>query len=225
MEISSTLPPTAVPGTVAPQQNQEKTRPAPPSPAGEQNPGRQAAPPGTLVAPDNALAAQEASGPAETDEQGLSQEEQALVAELSRRDTAVRAHERAHKAAAGAYAGAVALSYTTGPDGQRYATGGEVPIDIAPIPGDPAATIQKLSQVKRAALAPADPSGADRSIAAAAAAGIAEARTEQIALRKEETQPAEAEAPTTTADAALGSHQPGGQNAGKSDPAPFSISV
>ncbi|MDP6952122.1 MAG: hypothetical protein QGF53_05115, partial [Alphaproteobacteria bacterium] len=58
-------------------------------------------PPGNLVAPDNALAAQEASEPAATDEQGLSPEERAEVAELSRRDTAVRAHERAHKAAAG----------------------------------------------------------------------------------------------------------------------------
>ena len=32
-----------------------------------------------------------------------------------------------------------------------------MPIDVAPIPGDPAATVQKMEQVRRAALAPADP--------------------------------------------------------------------
>ncbi|MDP6952123.1 MAG: putative metalloprotease CJM1_0395 family protein [Alphaproteobacteria bacterium] len=112
-----------------------------------------------------------------------------------------------------------------GPDGKRYATGGEVPIDIAPVPGDPNATIQKLSQVKRAALAPADPSGADRAIAAAASAGIVEARTELAAQRQEESQPPSEEdvAPTTAVEAASAALN--GQDAGKSNPAPFSISV
>ena len=76
-------------------------------------------------------------GDGKVDASTLTPEDRARVSELSRRDPAVRAHERAHKAAAGAYDGAVSLSFATGPDGRRYAVGGEVPIDTAPVPGDP----------------------------------------------------------------------------------------
>ena len=44
--------------------------------------------------------------------------------------------------------------------------------------GDPRATILKMQQVVRAALAPADPSSQDQQVAAAAAAAIARARVE-----------------------------------------------
>ncbi len=103
----------------------------------------------------------------------------AIVSQLAQRDQQVRTHEAAHVAAGGMYVrGGARLSYTTGPDGRAYATGGEVSIDRSPVPGDPAATIQKLRQVQRAALAPVDPSPQDRSVAAAAAMSITQAQME-----------------------------------------------
>ena len=57
---------------------------------------------------------------------GLTPEEQAVVAKLRQTDRQVRAHEQAHLAAAGGLARGVSFTYVTGPDGQRYAVGGEV---------------------------------------------------------------------------------------------------
>lgn len=96
---------------------------------------------------------------------GLTDEEQDVVRDLAARDAEVRRHEEAHAAVGGQYAGQPSYTYQTGPDGQRYAVGGEVPIDIAPVKGDPEATIDKMEIVKAAALAPAEPSGADKRIA------------------------------------------------------------
>jgi hypothetical protein len=59
-----------------------------------------------------------------------------------------------------------------------YAVGGEVSIDCSPVKGDPQATVAKMQAIQRAAMAPADPSGQDRSVAAAAAAAAAQARQE-----------------------------------------------
>lgn len=111
----------------------------------------------------------------------LLQSEQDEIRELAARDREVRAHEQAHMAVGGQYAGSMALSYERGPDGRLYAVGGEVPIDTAPVPGDPQATIDKLEQVRRAALAPAEPSSQDRAVAAQAAQLIAQARAEMAA--------------------------------------------
>ena len=107
----------------------------------------------------------------------LSEEQQQRVTALKQRDQEVRAHEAAHLAAAGGYAaGGAKFSYSRGPDGRLYATGGEVPIDISAVPGDPQATLIKAQTVQRAALAPAEPSGQDRQVAAQAAAMAADAR-------------------------------------------------
>ena len=70
------------------------------------------------------------------------------------------------------------FEYETGPDNQRYAVAGEVPIDASAVPGDPAATIDKMAVVKAAALAPAKPSAQDRAVAAQAAATAAAAAAE-----------------------------------------------
>lgn len=43
-----------------------------------------------------------------------------------------------------------------------------MPIDTAPVDGDPEATIRKMEVVKRAALAPTNPSGQDQAVASAA---------------------------------------------------------
>lgn len=106
----------------------------------------------------------------------LSQEEQAEVAKLKQREQEVRRHEQAHLAAAGAYArGGANFTYTTGPDGRRYASGGEVSIDVG-AESSPEATLRKMAAVKRAAVAPAEPSPQDRAIYAAAARTEIEAR-------------------------------------------------
>ncbi|MCC6923078.1 MAG: hypothetical protein IT525_08430 [Nitrosomonas sp.] len=101
------------------------------------------------------------------------------ISELRIRDLEVRAHELAHLAAAGGIAkGGPTFDYQRGPDGKLYAVGGEVQIDTSGVPGDPEATLQKAEQIQRAALAPAQPSAQDRSVAMAAAAMAAEARAE-----------------------------------------------
>ena len=113
----------------------------------------------------------------------LTQAEQKMVQQLRQRDQEVKTHEMAHLASAGQYArGGPTYTYQQGPDGRRYAVGGEVPIDTS-TEKTPEETIEKMRAVKRAALAPADPSSADRSIAAAASALESEAYR---ALRTEE---------------------------------------
>ncbi|MDO9041020.1 MAG: putative metalloprotease CJM1_0395 family protein [Desulfocapsaceae bacterium] len=97
--------------------------------------------------------------------QPLSEAELRQIQELKSRDTEVRAHEQAHLSAAGQYAtGSPSYSYQTGADGRQYAVGGSVPIDTGK-ESTPEATIIKMRTVKRAALAPANPSPADRQIA------------------------------------------------------------
>lgn len=102
----------------------------------------------------------------------------------------MRTHERAHLAAAGGLAnGGARFQMTRGPDGRQYATGGEVSIDVAPVAGDPQATIDKAEKIRRAALAPAEPSQADRAVAARATAMANEARLE-LQREARETDPA-----------------------------------
>lgn len=110
----------------------------------------------------------------------LTDEELEVVEELKARDSEVRAHEQAHKTAGGQYTGAISYSYQSGPDGKRYAVGGEVPIDVSPIPGDPQATIVKMNIVRSAATAPAQPSAQDQLVAAQASRQMAEAQAELV---------------------------------------------
>lgn len=100
------------------------------------------------------------------------------VRRLRQRDQEVRAHERAHMAAGGHYAGSPRYEYERGPDGRHYAVGGSVAIDTSPVHGDPEATAEKMQVVRRAALAPAKPSAKDRRVAAEASRREAEARRE-----------------------------------------------
>ncbi|MCK5649144.1 MAG: hypothetical protein KAI22_09710, partial [Gammaproteobacteria bacterium] len=108
-----------------------------------------------------------------------SEAEQLEVEQLKRRDAQVKAHEQAHTAAAGNLAqGGARFAYETGPDGQRYAVGGEVSIDTSAVAGDPQATLIKAQQIQRAASAPVDPSAQDRSVAAQASRIEAQAHAE-----------------------------------------------
>jgi hypothetical protein len=96
------------------------------------------------------------------------------VSRLERTEREVTAHENAHKTSAGRFGGPISYTYTTGPDGKRYITGGEVPIHT-PATSDPEEALSNARQVMRAAMAPADPSGQDIAVAASAAAVISDA--------------------------------------------------
>lgn len=129
----------------------------------------------------------------------LTAEQKQQVKALKKRDAEVKAHERAHLAAGGGLVqGAASYQYEVGPDGKRYAVGGEVKIDVSP-ERTPEATIRKMQQVKAAALAPAQPSATDRAVAARAAqleakARAEKARQEREALTTEQVPPAAAAA-------------------------------
>lgn len=103
--------------------------------------------------------------------------EQKEIQTLKNRDTEVRVHEQAHAAVGGQYAGAPRYEYETGPDGKRYAVGGEVSIDVS-VEKDPEDTIDKMQIVRAAALAPAEPSAQDFKVAAEATQKEQRARAE-----------------------------------------------
>ncbi|MCA9473127.1 MAG: hypothetical protein MRJ96_04885 [Nitrospirales bacterium] len=118
-----------------------------------------------------------------------SEEETAELDKLRARDREVRTHEQAHAAAAGGHAkGGPNFTFQRGSDGRLYAVGGEVNIDTSPIEGNPQATIRKAQQIRSAALAPADPSPQDRSVAASASALEAQARRELREEKEEKEQ-------------------------------------
>jgi len=119
-------------------------------------------------------------------EQELTDAEKRVVEQLKKRDAEVKAHERAHLAAGGPYvSGGATFEYQRGPDGKNYAVGGEVSIDVSS-ESTPEATIRKMQVVRRAALAPADPSSQDRSVAAKATQLEARARSEKLNQDDEE---------------------------------------
>jgi len=113
--------------------------------------------------------------------QEVSKDERLELEKLKRRDAEVRAHEQAHVSAAGNLAqGGANFSFETGPDGKRYAVGGDVSIDTSAVAGDPQATLRKAQQIRRAASAPVDPSAQDRSVAAQASTMEVQARAEMV---------------------------------------------
>jgi len=124
------------------------------------------------------------STPALNGGKDLTPQQQSQVDALKKRDADVRQHEAAHLAAAGGLArGGASYDFQTGPDGRQYAVGGHVDIDTSPVKGDPHATLAKAQTIARAALAPADPSGQDRAVAAQAAQLEAQA-TQELAQQK-----------------------------------------
>lgn len=150
-----------------------------------------------------------ASAPCEDCEEetaeGLSEDEQAEVEALRSVDQRVRAHEQAHAAVGGEFAGAPSYQYEIGPDGRAYAVGGEVKIDATPIAGDPEATAEKMRVVERAALAPSDPSPQDLKVASAARtqaqAAEADAATQSGAERRGEAEQGYQNGRSATSDA------------------------
>lgn len=112
-----------------------------------------------------------------TDNSGLSNEEYIEIQDLKTIDSKVRAHELAHISVGGRFAGGASYEYTVGPDNIQYAVAGEVPISL--ITGEtPKETIQNMTQIIAAALAPSDPSPQDRSVASSANSYIQKAVAE-----------------------------------------------
>lgn len=121
---------------------------------------------------------------------------------LAARDREVRAHEQAHVAAGGQYAGAPVYQFERGPNGVSYAVGGEVPISTG-AEATPEATLRKAQIIRRAALAPAEPSSQDRSVAAMASRLETSARVEiSLARTREEAKPTDSETQDKAAEAA-----------------------
>lgn len=133
---------------------------------------------------------------AEKSDTGLTADEEQIVKQMRARDAEVRRHEEAHATVGGQYAGAPSYTFQTGPDDKRYAVAGEVPIDVSPVRDDPEATILKMEVVKAAALAPAEPSGADRRVAALAENIRAQAVADLFRERVENPMPREVDAGT-----------------------------
>lgn len=115
------------------------------------------------------------------------EQKQLEIRSLAARDREVRAHEQAHAAIGGSFAGAPKYQFERGPDGVNYAVGGEVPIDVSPA-ATPEATINKMQAVRRAALAPAEPSPQDRRVAQEAIAVEASARQSLMQEQRDEAQ-------------------------------------
>ena len=143
----------------------------------------------TVAGQSEAAAEQQAKQAAEKKEDpdgdGLNEAEEKQVEKLKERDREVRAHEQAHARVGGAYASAPSYTFQQGPDGKRYAVGGEVQIDTS-TERTPEATVRKMEIVIRAALAPAEPSSQDLKVAQQARAQMAEAQAQARAEKAEE---------------------------------------
>jgi len=106
----------------------------------------------------------------------LTQEEKVELTKLKAADTKVRAHEAAHQSGPAASGGA-SFTYQKGPDRVMYAVAGEVPVRIQ-TGSTPQETISNLQGVIATALAPADPSPQDLSVASKARVMLMKAQQE-----------------------------------------------
>ncbi len=136
---------------------------------------------------------EQATQEAEANTEELNDSEKEQVRKLKARDAEVRAHEAAHAAAAGALAsGGPSFHYERGPDGTRYAVGGEVGISLG-TGSTPEERAANAAKAQRAANAPANPSGQDRAVAAKASQIAASARAEISKAKLQESQTAQPE--------------------------------
>ncbi|TCK03068.1 putative metalloprotease CJM1_0395 family protein [Marinobacterium mangrovicola] len=162
---------------------------------------------------------QRVGGSAPAAQAELDLQDQKIIQELSARDREVRTHEQAHQNAGGALTGAASYTYEKGPDGRLYAVGGEVSVQMPSRSGDPQRDIQLARQVVSAALAPAEPSAQDRSVAQAARQIVNEAQAELSSMDTEEREnPLVGRTPADQADVE-------GQNPDSSLTGPATVSV
>jgi len=173
------------------------------------------------VARDGSGQGQEAAADDDdADGDGLNEAEEKQVQDLKERDREVRAHEQAHARVGGAYASAPSYTFQQGPDGKRYAIGGEVQIDTAK-ERTPEATIRKMQIVIRAATAPAEPSSQDLKVAQQARSQLADAQAELRAQQAQELKGDDEDGGASGADASPAGEGPSEANsspgAGQSD--------
>ncbi|MDJ0950240.1 MAG: putative metalloprotease CJM1_0395 family protein [Alphaproteobacteria bacterium] len=91
----------------------------------------------------------------------LSPAEERQVARLRQIDSAVRQEENTHAANAGQFASAPQYTYVTGPDGRRYAVGGQVNVRATNPSGDPRQAERAANILRNAAVSPNAPSAQD----------------------------------------------------------------
>jgi len=155
-------------------------------------------------------AQEEAERREDPDGDGLNDAQEKQVQDLKQRDREVRAHEQAHARVGGQYASAPTYTFQQGPDGKRYAIGGEVQIDTS-TERTPEATIRKMQVVIRAALAPAEPSSQDLRVAQQARASLSEAQSE---LRQQQAEELRGGGDDDARSASSGEPASGSQSAG-----------
>lgn len=135
----------------------------------------------------------------------LTPEQQQEVEKLKQRDAEVRAHEQAHiAAAAGLSTSAPTYTYQTGPDGKKYAVGGEVNVSFTES-GNPETDLRNAEAMKNSALAPSDPSSQDQSVAGEAEKLIQKAQQE---ISQQQEQQKAAITNSSTAKTLLGAKVP-----------------
>ncbi|HOP62134.1 MAG TPA: putative metalloprotease CJM1_0395 family protein [Spirochaetota bacterium] len=121
--------------------------------------------------PGNRVLVAKIKGP---DEQDSS--EQRVTEQLKARDREVRQHEAAHSRSPELIkVGATRFDYTIGPDGKAYATGGKVTLSTGSA-RTPEEALSKAEALKKAAMAPGEPSSKDFQAMNAAVAMEHEAR-------------------------------------------------
>jgi hypothetical protein len=109
---------------------------------------------------------------------------QKAVEQLKSRDKEVRAHEAAHSTNPELIKiGSSQFDYTIGPDGKAYATGGKVTLSTGNS-RTPEEALSKAEALKKAAMAPGEPSSQDFQTLNAAVAMEFEARNQIYSDRK-----------------------------------------
>lgn len=99
----------------------------------------------------------------------LSTEERRILRELKQRDSSVRQEEETHARMLGRHAGAIRYEYQIGPDGRVYVINGSVEVAPKITSTDPEEIKKILKTIQRAAVTVANPSQADRNVAATVA--------------------------------------------------------
>ena len=109
---------------------------------------------------------------------------QKTIDELKSRDKEVRTHEAAHTANPELIKiGSAQFDYTIGPDGKAYATGGKVTLSTGNS-RTPEEALSKAEALKKASMAPGDPSPQDLQALNSAVAMEFEARNQIYSDRK-----------------------------------------
>lgn len=105
---------------------------------------------------------------------------------LKKQDDTIKKHEQVHYSVARQYSELPTFQYQKGSDGNRYVVKGEVNFKMISSDDSPDAAIKKMQQIYLAALAPADPSTDDLTLAIQAIHSITDLR---LQLFMEKLQP------------------------------------